>query len=94
MDRVGGQITQQEVDLYLPAAPVYEGYTFVRWDVLGGELSEGIRIQAVYQYDGTGTDAPSVDGEELQPRKEFRQGIIYVLKPDGAVYSVAGQRIK
>ena len=38
----------QNVDLNLPVPPIYDGFTFIGWQVLGTDLNNAITIQAVY----------------------------------------------
>lgn len=91
-DKDGYYMTQEDVTLNLPQAPAIEGYEFIRWDVIGGDLRNGIRIQAIYE-DNTSTGAPEVNGQQNAARKELREGIVYVLK-DNAIYTVTGQKVQ
>lgn len=92
-NKEGQFLDTQNVNLNVPAAPVVEGFTFIGWQVVAGSLENGITIQATYQAN-SGTNAPKVDAEGQAAHKEFRQGIIYVIKPDGSIYTTAGQRVK
>lgn len=91
----GEILDAQNVDLNLPVPPLYEGYTFIGWQVVGGDLqfSNGIMIQATYQYDG-GTGAPEVNDENRTARKVIRDDKVYVITPDGQVFSSDGKLVE
>ena len=91
-DKDNYYMTQEDVTLNLPQAPAIEGYEFIRWDVIGGDLRNGIQIQAIYEST-TPTGAPEVEGQKDAARKELREGIVYVLK-DNAIYTVTGQKVQ
>ena len=48
LDSLGQPVAQENVAFNRPEAPEVAGFTFVRWDVIEGPLSEGIKIQAIY----------------------------------------------
>ncbi len=48
LDSLGQTVAQESVAFNRPEAPEVAGFTFVRWDVVEGPLSEGIKLQAVY----------------------------------------------
>jgi len=48
LDSLGQTAAQETVAFNRPEAPEVAGFTFVRWDVVEGPLSEGIFIQAIY----------------------------------------------
>ena len=47
-DSLDNTVAQETVAFNRPEAPEVAGFTFVRWDVVEGPLSEGIKLQAVY----------------------------------------------
>lgn len=47
-DSLDNTAAQETVAFNRPEAPEVAGFTFVRWDVVEGPLSEGIKLQAVY----------------------------------------------
>ena len=47
-DSLDKTVVQETVAFNRPEAPEVAGFTFVRWDVVEGPLSEGITLQAVY----------------------------------------------
>ena len=74
-------------------APRIEGFTFLKWQVLPGDLAEGIVLQAVYEAN-TLTEAPAVYTNPANPaQKLIRNGNVYILSSD-KVYSVMGQEVK
>ena len=48
LDSLDNTAAQETVAFNRPEAPEVAGFTFVRWDVVEGPLSEGIKLQAVY----------------------------------------------
>ena len=77
----------------VPHAPHIEGFAFEKWEVLAGDLSDGIRLQAIYKED-QGTGAPAVYTNPANPaQKLIRRGNVYVLQ-DGKTYTVNGTRVE
>ena len=48
LDSLDNTVVQETVAFNRPEAPEVAGFTFVRWDVVEGPLSEGIKLQAIY----------------------------------------------
>ena len=48
LDSLDNTVAQESVAFNRPEAPEVAGFTFVRWDVVEGPLSEGIKLQAIY----------------------------------------------
>lgn len=48
LDSLNNPVAQETVAFNRPEAPEVAGFTFVRWDVVEGPLSEGITLQAIY----------------------------------------------
>ncbi|MBP5642415.1 MAG: hypothetical protein J6W92_05060, partial [Paludibacteraceae bacterium] len=48
LDSLNTIAAQETVAFNRPEAPEVAGFTFVRWDVVEGPLSEGIKLQAIY----------------------------------------------
>ncbi len=48
LDSLDNTAAQETVAFNRPEAPEVAGFTFVRWDVVEGPLSEGIKLQAIY----------------------------------------------
>ena len=93
LNKTGGKIYSEQVTLMLPSAPEIEGFTFLRWDVVGGQLAEGINIQAVYTADSP-TLAPDVyTNPANSAQKLIRQGNVYILTDDHT-YTITGQIVK
>ena len=89
----GELLDMQNVDLDLPVPPTYEGYSFIGWQVVSGDLNNGIMIQAAYRYDG-GTGAPEVGDENRAARKVIRDEKVYIITPEGKVYSSDGKLVE
>ena len=77
----------------VPHAPRIEGFTFLKWQVLPGDLAEGIVLQAVYEANNP-TEAPAVYTNPANPaQKLIRNGNVYILSGE-KVYTVTGQELK
>ena len=77
----------------IPHAPRIEGFTFLKWQVLPGDLAEGIVLQAVYEAN-TPTEAPAVYTNPANPaQKLIKNGNVYILNGD-KTYTVTGQEVK
>ena len=48
LDSLNTVAAQETVAFNRPEAPEVAGFTFVRWEVVEGSLSEGIKLQAIY----------------------------------------------
>ncbi len=74
----------------VPHAPRIEGFTFLKWRVLPGDLTDGIVLQAVYEANNTPTEAPAVYANPANPaQKLIRNGNVYILSGD-KTYSIQG----
>ncbi len=89
----GEYIDTENVNLNVPVPPVYDGYIFVGWQVVGGSLDNGIQIQATYEYIG-GNNTSAIDGDEASARKVIRDNHIYIIRPDGQIYSSDGKLVE
>ena len=77
----------------IPHAPHVEGFTFEKWEVLAGDLNDGIQLQAVYTSDQP-TGAPAVYTNPANPaQKLIRRGNVYILQ-DGKTYNINGSRVE
>jgi hypothetical protein len=93
IDKDEQTISAGQVSIQLPEPPVFEDFTFIGWQVIAGDLKNGLKIQAVYQL----TDqmaAPSVYYNTSNPaQKLIREGNIYILRSDHT-YTLTGQEIR
>ena len=77
----------------VPHAPRIEGFTFLKWQVLPGDLADGIALQAVYVADEA-TQAPAYYTNPTNPaQKLIRNGNVYVLSGD-KTYTIQGREVK
>ena len=77
----------------IPHAPYIQGFVFEKWEVLAGDLNDGIVLQAVYKEDD-GTGAPAVYTNPANPaQKLIRRGNVYILR-DEKTYTVGGARVE
>ncbi len=89
----GDSISSEAVMLHLPVAPEIAGFTFLKWQVVAGDLENGIIIQAVYQAEEP-TSAPAVYTNPANPaQKLIRNGNVYILTDD-KIYSITGQTVR
>ena len=77
----------------VPVPPYIEGFTFVTWQVLAGDLADGIVLQAVYTSDTPTDVAPATMSTSPLARKLIRDGNVYILRDD-ELFTVAGQKIQ
>ena len=93
VDKNSSLVSSEQLTFHVPEAPVFEGFTFLRWEFVGGAMSEGLTIQAVYQAN-TPTSAQEVYTNPSNPaQKLIREGNVYILKGD-KVYTVTGQEVR
>jgi len=83
----------ENVNLNMPEPPTYAGYTFDHWEVISGDIAYGVRVQAVYVLDPI-TGAPEVNGENQVAKKVIRDDKVYILTPDGKVFSTDGKLVE
>ena len=89
----GDSISSEAVMLHLPVAPEIAGFTFLKWQVVAGDLENGIIIQAVYQANEY-TSAPEVYTNPANPaQKLIRNGNVYILTDD-KIYSITGKTVR
>ena len=87
------EIFDEVVTIKVPAAPMIAGFTFVKWEIVSGDLADGFVIQAVYKSD-TPTSAPAVYTNPANPaQKLIRNGSVYILTED-KTYTITGQAVK
>ena len=93
LDQAGLQLDAEPIILHLPVAPVIEGFSFLKWQVVAGDLENGIYIQAVYTANEP-TNAPEVyTNPANHAQKLIRNGNVYILTDD-KVYTITGQKIQ
>ena len=87
------EIFDEIVTIKVPAAPTIAGFTFLKWEIVSGDLADGFIIQAVYTPN-TPTDAPAVfTNPANSAQKLIRQGNVYILTGD-KTYTITGQAVK
>jgi len=78
----------------IPIAPRIEGYSFLKWEVLAGDLADGIVLQAVYTADApTSTNSPSLQGRSGEASKLIRRGNVYILRDD-QLFTITGTKVQ
>jgi len=94
VDKDDELVSSENITLHLPVAPIFEDFTFIKWVVVASDLVDGIKIQAVYEYNGSATAAPSVVVSPTNPaQKLIRNGNVYILTGDKA-YTITGAEVK
>ncbi|MBQ7530860.1 MAG: leucine-rich repeat domain-containing protein [Paludibacteraceae bacterium] len=77
----------------IPHAPYIQGFVFEKWEVIAGDLNDGIVLQAVYKQD-EGTGAPAVYTNPANAaQKLIRRGNGYILRDD-KTYTIGGTRVE
>ena len=78
VDSLGEPVADEVVAFNRPEAPEVAGFTFVRWEVVEGPLSEGIKLQAVYaENEPSGAPAKKVGKFTLVRKDDTNE---YILK--------------
>ncbi|MBQ7383070.1 MAG: leucine-rich repeat domain-containing protein [Paludibacteraceae bacterium] len=78
----------------VPIAPRIDGFTFLKWQVLAGDLADGIVLQAVYEKSQpTDNNAPSVEETTGAAAKLIQEGNVYILRDD-QLFTITGQKVK
>lgn len=78
----------------IPHAPRIDGFTFVKWQVLEGNLADGIVLQAVYEKNDPQDLAPVNDNSSSAlSRKLIRNGNVYILRDDN-LFTITGAKVK
>ena len=93
IDKDANEIEDESVTIHLPETPIISGFTFDKWVVVAGDLSEGIYVQAVYVYNGDATSAPEVVNPRNAAQKLIREGNVYILHDNGT-YSATGMKVE
>lgn len=93
IDKNSALVSSEQLTFHVPEAPEFEGFTFLRWEFVGGAMSDGLTIQAIY----TANDPTSAPAEVVNPanktQKLIREGNVYILRGD-KTYTVQGQLVK
>ena len=93
IDQAGNLFAAEYVTLHLPVAPIIEGFSFLTWQVVAGDLEDGIVIQAVYSANEPSSAPEVYTNPANQAQKLIRNGHVYILKDD-KVYTIHGQKVK
>lgn len=93
LDKNAAELSSEVLTFHVPEAPAIDGFTFLRWEFVAGNMADGLTIQAVYKPNDDTTDLPSeiqVPGNKAM--KLVRDGNVYILKGD-QVFTIHGQRV-
>ena len=85
------EIYSQSLTIKIPAAPTIAGFTFLKWRIVEGDLTNVITIQAIYEAD-TPTSAEVYTNPANPAQKLLRNGQVYILQ-DGKTYTIMGQEL-
>ncbi len=94
LDKNAAELSSEVLTFHVPEAPAIDGFTFLRWEFVAGDMANGLTIQAVYKPNDDMTDLPSeiqVPGNKAM--KLVRDGNVYILKGD-QVFTIHGQRVQ
>lgn len=76
-------IEEEFLSINLPIPEEIEGYVFDKWVILGGNLDEGIKIQAIYSELSYACVNTSNENDNPQVKKILKKGQIYIVNgPD------------
>lgn len=93
LDKNAAELSSEVLTFHVPEAPAIDGFTFLRWEFVAGDMADGLTIRAVYKPNDDTTDLPSeiqVPGNKAM--KLVRDGNVYILKGD-QVFTIHGQRV-
>ena len=85
------EIYSQSLTIKIPAAPLIEGFTFLKWRIVEGDLTDVITIQAIDEAN-TPTSEEVYTNPANPAQKLLRNGQVYILQ-DGKTYTVMGAEI-
>ena len=88
----GFQLDAEIVTLHLTVAPQIAGFSFLKWQVVAGDLVNGIKIQAVYTAKSENTPEVVINPAN-SAQKLIRNGQVYILTED-KIYSITGQTVR
>ena len=77
----------------VPHEPYIQGFTFVKWQVLPGDLADGIVLVAVYQSNDPTNTSDVVVNPANKTQKLIRQGNVYILRDD-ELFTITGQKVR
>ena len=92
-DKDGGIIASDKIRLNIPEAPSYDGYTFLYWKAVAMDINNILTVRAVYNNNNPTSDAPS-KAEGKNVRKVMRDGVMYIVMPDGRMYDLQGAEVR
>ena len=93
VDNESKNLSDEVVTLHVPVAPTITGFSFLKWIVVGGDLEDGITIQAVYKAD-IPSAMPAVYSNPANPvQKLIRNGNVYLLTDD-KTYTITGRTVR
>lgn len=94
LDKDGEEMHSHAVILTLPDPEEIPGYTFQKWVVVGGDLDDGIHVQAQYIDNGLETEVSSMmEDDSIANQKVIRKGQVFILKGD-KVFDTSGKEVK
>lgn len=85
------EILSQSITIKIPLAPEIEGFTFVKWHIAEGDLTDVITIQAIYKAVPSSALEVYVNPANSS-QKLIRNGQVYILHDD-RIYSIKGQEL-
>lgn len=92
VDKNSELVSSEQLTFHMPEAPGFEGFTFLRWEFVGGAMSDGLTIQAVYEANEP-TSAPEVVNPRNAAQKLIREGNVYILRDNGT-YTATGMKVE
>ena len=87
------EIAIKSISINLPVPPTITNFTFLKWQIVGGDLEDTIEIRAIYIADSPTNTQPVVENPKNSAQKLIRQGNVYVLTGD-KTYTIIGAAVK
>lgn len=86
-------IDSDNIVLTIPAVPKIEGFHFLKWRIVEGDLEDGINVQAVYEADVTTSMPLEITNPNNPSQKLIREGNVYILQGENT-YTLTGKKVK
>ena len=92
-DKKAEILDSQFITIAIPDVPVINGFTFIKWQIVEGDLENGINIQAIYKADEPSAASEVVINSANKTQKLVRKGNVYILRGD-RTYTLQGQEVR
>ena len=87
------EVFSQTISINIPTPPEIKGFTFLKWHIVEGDLTDVITIQAIYEADIQSSTLEEYVNPANPAQKLLRNGQVYILKDD-KTYTILGTKIQ